>query len=671
MPKDNLQPDVIARPAVVGGSQANNIMLPVFEGAIVGNAAVRLSEALGRTIGLAGEYAKHNAVIERKEQGALMLTGANSYSSDMSKFIDDSGRDATIENNANFKDKFEKHSTELKAKYAKGLNPVGLKMFDNAIASKKQTYLNTYSRTYEQKLDVINKEAKKATLQQNTKDAIAILPGDGEDDLSMDESIASVQAFSRSQGYKATRESVQKFAKTNGITVAENFMTGDLGAYQRILQKDLTALKKAEKPDEKEIEKKDALLGAVNSIIVSEKAVQDNIDTVQAGRYDNYIKAGDLVSAKNLVDNASPGGGGKYKTSPLVLSKLKENLTKHQGVQKVTSVCNEGLQLAYAGFNPLKDNEADLVTKVAEVRREIGKKFSGSSLNDQKSKKTALARFDTAVRTQNQAHKAALLAKQSEILNFWKDKKMNAMQIDEQIGKLAPELNAEFVGKLRALAKNYTGQETSTPGGIMKQRQISFDALQAARDGFGMYNGQKIEINNEGDFFDYYLLTGGVNSVQKASALSKQYRNKEQTIDKQTLDNVLSAFGNKKLDDFVARGGAEAVSRMLPAGEVASYKDTYDAVAKWLNQEIHEDNYWNSTGSRKDNWSDATHQYVSKGEMEKRYMIEHGINYAPGFKELKQFGDNKGFKFNDTEEVWRLDVEDKYRFIKDLNRDKK
>lgn len=655
MPKNDLTPDVIARPAVVGGNQANNIMLPVFEGAIIGNAAVRLSEALGRTIGLAGEYAQHNAVIERKEQGALALIGTNSYSSDMVKYIDNSSRDATIESNANFTDKFEKYSTELKAKYSKGLSQAGLKMFDNAIAGKKQTFLNAYSKNYEQKLDTINKEAKKAMLQQNTKDAIAILPSAGQDDLAMEESISSVQGYSRSQGYRATRESVQKFAKANGITIAENFMTGDLVAYQGILKKDLTALEKAKKPDEKEIEKKDALLGAINSIIVSEKAVQDNIDTIQAGRYDNYIKAGDLVSAENLINNASPKGGGEYKVSPLVLSKMKENLTKHQGVQKVGTVCSDALNASYAGFNPLKDNEADLVIKVAEARREVAKRFSGKNLNDQKLKKQALSRFDTAVGSQTQAHKVALIAKEKQLLNGWKKDKLNAYQIDQQLTKLGPEVNAEFLGKLRSLAKNYTGQEANTPTGQREQRRISFNALQAARDGFGMHNGQKVEINNEDNFFDYYLMTGGVNSVEKANALSKQYHNKDMNVDAKIMNNVLKKY-KYPLDDFVSRGGAEAISRMLPAGRIATYEEVDKATTRWLNEDIHEDHWSNDDGKRSKLWSDATHQYISQEEMKEIA----GDDATPG--EIRKIAADKGMKFNGTEYV--LDVEDPYKFIK-------
>ena len=123
--------------------------------------------------------------------------------------------------------------------------------------------------------------------------------------------------------------------------------------------------------------------------------------------------------------------------------------------------------------------------------------------------------------------------------------------------------------------------------GRITERRVSFDSLQAARNGFGMIGNQKFEIKNENDFIEYYFRTGGINSAERVNTLIKTIpEQRAKPLISKRLKNVLDAFGKKKLDDFIAQGGAEAISRMLPAGKIASYRETYDAVAKWLNQEI-------------------------------------------------------------------------------------
>ena len=131
---------------------------------------------------------------------------------------------------------------------------------------------------------------------------------------------------------------------------------------------------------------------------------------------------------------------------------MKENLGKHQAVQKVNSSVKSSFNATYAGYNPLSDSEADLVSKVAVERRELAKQFSGINQVTQKLKAQALSNFDKAVKAQNHEHKAELLTKSRQIFNGWKKDKMNAFQIDSQLLKIKPEVNAEFYQSLKKIS---------------------------------------------------------------------------------------------------------------------------------------------------------------------------------------------------------------------------
>ena len=246
MGKGNLQPSVVARPAALGGgARANNIMLPVFEGAIVGNAAYRLSKTLNNVVGVASEYAQRNTMIKNKEQHVKVMNLYNQAGPEMRSYLQNGMRG--FSDGLDFANKFTKFNTELLAKYSKDLAPVGKKMLKASLDSKQKNYLGQYQNAYQQHLHTEEIAGKKALLVDSTQDAIAILPLPGAEDVTMLNSIANVQAYMKSQGHADTRATMVKYAKSAGIQLPDNLMTGNLGVYSRMLDKDLAVLKKAEK----------------------------------------------------------------------------------------------------------------------------------------------------------------------------------------------------------------------------------------------------------------------------------------------------------------------------------------------------------------------------------------------------------------------------------------
>ena len=665
MPDFNLTPNVTARPAAVRGG-SSNILLPVITADIAGNASRRLTGAVTGVIESSLQQRKELKLYERKEEQVFVTEAHNTISGVLNEFSNDFINNSDLKDYKGFVEKFDKKSEELIAEHSKNLSPYAQKVLKESMLVNKQLYFNKVNSYRRNKMEAAKKNALQATMTQAFENAVAITPEPGQEDLSFLQSNDAAYRMSKQFGGGDTRSSIIAYSKKSNQDLPEAFAEQSLNKSRIEVEKELKALTGAAKPDAELIAKKKTLLSAIDSAIISERAVQENIDKVLAGRFDRYVKTWDLASAENLIKNASAAGGGEFKASDNTLKKMNEVLVKYKGIAQIQQVNSVVSAKVFAGYNYRQNSPADLTIRETEAKQAIRKNIKNPKLQKQ-----ALINFDKQATEQKKLYEAAWLKDKHNILNYWGKNNFNQKQVDDYINELEPAYSVEKVGELRQMAKSYVGAEIMTSAGVEKQHQVTFDSAQAARDGYGYVGQQVFEIKNEQDFISYFQLKGGRLTPAKRAELSRLYSNKNMNVDAKILNNVLKKY-EYKLDDFVKRGGAEAISRMLPAGKEAGYDETDKAVSKWLNEKISEDRMRNSTGLRSDLWGDAEYQYIDQEEMQRLYREEYvkfkadGV-LPPWMKEkptagsLKRFAQTKGMKLDGDE--YRLEVQDPYRFI--------
>lgn len=667
---NQILPSVIARPSTgnisVGAS-------PIPSSPLLGNIAKGIQSVTSGAMSAAEEYNR----LFIQEQQVLVTQSHNRISSELSDFTNEYMQNAKPGDFLKFEEAFNKKSEEVFAKHSVDLSEFAQKKLRDSMSINNQMFINKAKDYGERKMTEQMLAASKSALDQSLSLAIEYNPAAGKEDLSMMQVKDAAYIRSKFNGGGDTVKTIKVYAKNSDQELPENLDNQPLVKTRAEVNSELEELRKTEPIGSEEVIKKRHLLAAIDSAIISEKAIQDTVDQVQAGRFDRFIANGDIDSARNLIENIDPGNADNKDTvSSKVFTKMKKTFKKYDDIATVQKMTNLAINNTQKEFNFRTDSISQYDIQAAEMKNWLSRNIKDPVLKDK-----ALRLYNSHVLEQKRIYSSELLREQSSVIEAWQKNNVSQIERERQIENISPKYSSEFIDKLKKASNSIAQTFATSSTGRVVQNTVEFETMQAVKNGYGVIDVNGVKTNYPVDTAEkmktFFLLKGGSLTTSVANNLDEMYRKKDEIVNVNTLKDVLQKY-DKTVEEFVNAGGAGALPRLLTPGKVATYAELDKAVSTWMNETITTPSWFgfsSSTTKRKDDFNDSASQFVTYANMKTEYvkkfeefaqkgtlppwmMPDASVTSVSRF--AKEF---YGMELNVDDKVYILKKADPYRYI--------